>query len=354
MRYNFLIKIYTMLNIKSTIITVLFFLPQFFFSQYTDEINSNRPGETMSAFSVGKSVIQAEIGFYGINEKHDLLDYKASGFGTDLMIRYGAFLEQLEFIADIQYQSQEFTTAVTSFKKNNFRQTVLGAKYLIYDPFKNYEKQVNIYSYKANRRFDWHQLIPAVSVFAGANFVFADNPYAFGSNTLNFASAKSDISPKVMLITQNHFGDGRWVLVSNIIADYITTDYSGYGYVLTLTRGFNSKWSGFVENQGYKSDLYSDAIVRGGAAYLLSGNMQIDASISSNFKNTPSVLYGGLGFSWRYDAKYKEKQMQFGKESKAKDTKSKSKKSKNKKRQEEDQKNIDYQERERKRKARYE
>lgn len=339
-----------MFKIKNILITGLFFIPQLFHAQYTDDINSNRPGETMSAFSVGKSVIQAEIGFYGINEEHNIQNYQASGFGTDLMLRYGILMEKLELIADIQYQTQEFTTPFTSFKKTDFKQTVLGAKYLIYDPFKNYEKSVNIYSYKANRRFDWHQLIPAVSIFAGANFVFKDNPYAFGSNTLTFASAESSISPKAMLITQNHFGDGRWVLVSNIIADYITTDYSGYGYVLTLTRGFNKQWSGFLENQGYKSDLYSDAIVRGGAAYLLSANMQIDASISSNFKNTPSVLYGGVGFSWRYDTKYKEQQMQFGKEKKSK----KSKKSKAEKTKEEDQKNIDYQERERKRKARYE
>jgi hypothetical protein len=34
--------------------------------------------------------------------------------------------------------------------------------------------------------------------------------------------------------------------------------------------------------------------------------MQIDASISTNFKDTPSILYGGVGFSWRYDTNYKD------------------------------------------------
>jgi hypothetical protein len=102
------------------------------------------------------------------------------------------------------------------------------------------------------------------------------------------------ISPKAMLITQNHLGDGTWVFVTNIIADYIATDYPSYGYVLTLTKGFNDKWSGFVENQGFKSDFYSDAILRGGAAYLINNNLQIDASISTNFKDTPTVLYGVL------------------------------------------------------------
>ncbi|BDU25512.1 MULTISPECIES: transporter [unclassified Flavobacterium] len=321
-----------MFKIKNLLAPVLFFIPQLFFAQYTDVINSNRPGETMSAYGVGKSVIQAELGVYGIKEKHDLLNYDASGFGTDFSLRYGAFFEQLEFVLDVQYQMENFDTPFTSYKKNNFRQTVLGAKYLIYDPYKN-KREVNIYSYKANHSFNWRELIPAVSIFAGANFVGADNPYYF--------SPDGAISPKVSLITQNLFGGGKWVFVTNIIADYIGTDYPSYGYVLTLTHGFNEKWSGFVENQGYKSDFYSDAIVRGGAAYLLSPNMQVDASISTNFKNTPSVLYGGVGISWRYDGWYKDKQALNKAQEKAK-------------KNPENEKNVDYQEKERRRKAKYE
>ncbi|WP_166926010.1 transporter [Flavobacterium poyangense] len=323
-----------MLKVKNLFLTAIFFTPQLFFAQYTDIINSNRPGETMSAFAVGKSVIQAEIGFYGIKEKHDLLNYDANGFGTDLTFRYGAFLEKLEFVLDLQYQMEAYNSPYNNHKRNNFRQTVLGAKYLIYDPFKNYEKTKNIYSYKANHSFNWHQLIPAVSLFAGANFVGSNNPYSF--------SPESSISPKVVLITQNQFGGGKWVFVTNIIADYITTDYPSYGYVLTLTHGFNNKWSGFVENQGYKSDFYSDAIVRGGAAYLINPNLQVDASISTNFKDTPSILYGGVGVSWRYDGKYKENQTEAKRQARKnkKDPKSK--------------KETDYQAQERKRKSKYE
>lgn len=340
MRYYFLIpKNKCMLKINNLLTALLLVAPQLFFAQYTDVINSNRPGETMSAFAVGKTVIQAELGVYGIKEKHELLDYDATGFGTDLTVRYGAFLEKLEFVLDLQYQMENFDTPYTSYKKNNFRQTVLGAKYLVYDPFKNYEKTKNIYSYKANHSFDWHSLIPAVSVFAGANFVGADNPYSF--------SPQSSISPKVVLITQNLFGGGKWVFVTNIIADYITTDYPSYGYVLTLTHGFNSKWSGFVENQGYKSDFYSDAIVRGGLAYLINRNLQVDGSVSTNFKNTPSVLYGGVGISWRYDGKYKENEVQLRKDSR-KEKKSKDPKGGKSK------KETDYQEQERNRKSKYE
>jgi hypothetical protein len=38
--------------------------------------------------------------------------------------------------------------------------------------------------------------------------------------------------------------------VTNIIADY-GTDFPSYGYV-HINSWFNDKWSGFVENQGFK------------------------------------------------------------------------------------------------------
>lgn len=290
-----------MYKIKNLVFAAFLIVPLIHYGQHTDEINSNRPGETMSAFAVGKSVIQVETGIYGIKENHSLLGYDANGFGIDLTLRWGLFMEKLELIADFQYQYEVLNPAMIYPEKSAMKQTVLGAKYLIYDPFKNYEKQVNVYSWKANHSFNWHQLIPAVSIFAGANFTLADNPYYF--------SPDAAISPKVMLIAQNHLGDGSWVFVTNIIADYIGTDFPSYGYGITLTKGFNKNWSGFIENQGYMSDFYSDAIVRGGAAYLLHKDMQIDASISTSLKDTPSILYGGIGFSWRYDANYKEVRM---------------------------------------------
>ncbi len=290
-----------MFKIKTLLATALFSIPSIHYGQHTDQINSNRPGETMSAFSVGKSVIQVETGIYGIQEKHAILNYDANGFGLDMTLRFGFFREKLELVADLQYQYEKLNPSLIYPDRSGLKQTVFGAKYLIYDPFKNYKEKVNLLSWKANQSFKWHQLIPAVSAFVGANLIFSDNPYAF--------SSKASITPKFILITQNHLGDGRWVFVTNIIADYISSDFPSYGYVLTLTRGFNKKWSGFVENQGFKSDFYSDAIVRGGAAYLLTKDIQIDASVSSSLKNTPSILYGGIGFSWRYDANYKEVRM---------------------------------------------
>ena len=268
------------------------------YGQHTDQINSNRPGETMSAFAVGKKVIQIESGVYGITENHELLNYDANGFGVDLTIRYGALLENLEFIGDFQFQNETFTTRTSYFKKSHLKQTVLGAKYLIYDPFKNYKRKMDIHSWKKNQRFDLHQLIPAVSVFGGVNIAFSDNPYYFTN--------KGGISPKLILMTQNHLGDGSWVFVTNTIADFLFSENPSYGYGLTLTKAFTPVWSGFIENQGYKSNFYGDFILRGGAAYLINDNLQVDASISSSVKTTPYIFYGGIGISWRNDKNYKD------------------------------------------------
>lgn len=292
-------------------------------AQFTDVINSNRPGKSMAAFSVGKTVIQAEMGFYGSTEKHDLLGYEAKGVGSDLSLRYGAFLEQLEFNLDLQYQNDTYKTDFDSYRRKAFKQTTLGAKYLIYDPNKDFEEKVNVFSWKANHKFSFRSLLPSVGLYAGLNINLSNNEFSFPTDP--------KISPKAMLITQNQFG--KFVFVTNIIADKIATDYPSYGYILTLTRGFTPRWTGFLETQAYVSDYYADNVARGGAAYLIQENIQIDGNLSLNFKNTPSLFAAGIGISWRFDDNYNEVMVRSPKDKSEKDKKGKDKdKSKSKKR----------------------
>lgn len=306
-----------MFKLKSLLLLFFAFSTSAIYAQFTDDINSNRPGESMSGFSVGKTVFQMEAGIYGIAEDHSILNTDSKGFGLDLALRYGAFLEQLEFIANFQYQADQYNTPLGSENRSALKKMTLGAKYLIYDPFKNYEEKVNIYSWKANHRFKWRQFIPAVGVYAGANINFSNNPYTFPTDP--------KISPKLMVITQNHFGN-RYVFVMNIIADKISSDFPSYGGIATLTYGINPDWSAFIEGQAYQSDYYSDGIARIGAAYLLRPNLQLDASISKNVKDTPSIFYGGIGVSWRFDGSYKDILIDIPGKDDSKDKKDKKKK----------------------------
>ena len=284
-------------------------------AQYTDVINSNRPGSSMSAYGLGQSVIQGEMGGYYIKEQHDLLLQNTKGYGTDLVVRYGFLNDKLELITNLQYQIDRFENALDTINRNGIKRFLVGAKYLLYDPYKNYESKVDVRSFKKTSKFRLKDYLPAVSIYAGTNITFPNNPFNQFEEPF--------LSPTAMVITQNQLPSSL-VFVTNIFADKIGSDQMNFGYVLTLTKGFNERWSAFIENKAFViSNYYTDGIITAGAAHLLSQNMQIDLSISKNIKNTPSLLYGGIGVSIRFDDNYKQTLMRDTKVSDAEEKRNK-------------------------------
>ncbi|WP_297702551.1 transporter [uncultured Eudoraea sp.] len=281
--------------IKNAIFLLALLTPLLGICQYTDVINSNRPGLSVSAYAVGKGVPQLELGFSYEKRDHADLNYDSNIYGLDFSVRYGLLLENLELNWEGTYQNQIITYNSLGFieSRTNFSRNRLGAKYLVFDPFKNPERnKPNLYSWKANNKFEFKNLIPAISVYAGANFVIGDNP---------FYPADPTVSPRVMLATQSRLTP-RFVLISNISYDRIATDDPELGYTLSLSHALrNPKWSIFLENQGVSSDRYSDILLRGGGAYLVNENFQVDANLGGSFKNSPSRLFVSVGASYRLD-----------------------------------------------------
>ncbi len=281
--------------LKFVIPSILIFIPSLLISQYTDVINSNRPGQSVSAYAVGKNVFQIEGGFLYERQRNNSVFSESDLLGADLVLRYGLFFEALEIIWEGIYQNEDrtITNLGTNANFSDFSRNRLGAKFLIYDPFKNPEKnKPNLYSWRANNKFQWKNLIPAVSIYAGANFVIGDNPFLIDDPT---------VSPRVMIAGQSSLAP-RLVLITNISYDRIGTDFPEWGYIISLSRSFkNPKWSAFIENQGVSSDRYSDLILRGGFAHLFNKTFQVDLSVGGNFKNSPSRLFGTVGASYRFD-----------------------------------------------------
>jgi len=265
-------------------------------AQYTDVINSNRPGSSQSAFSVGTNVLQFELGSYLVKEKRSLYPtYEVSGYGVDFALHYGIWKEALELniLGTYQNDTQSFSSNIEDVRtRANFKNFNIGAKYLVYDPNKNKSDKPNLYSYHANRGFKWSSLIPAVSVAGGVNFDSENNPYT--------AATVDGLSYRGSLITQNNFAGG-WVFITNLILDRIGSDQTDFNYILTLTHSFNPKWVMFAETQGIKSDFYADNLFRFGGGYLLSKNLQLDTALTLNTKDTPSVLNISFGASYRID-----------------------------------------------------
>tara|TARA_R110000868_G_scaffold4211_13_gene26691 strand:+ start:95424 stop:96479 length:1056 start_codon:yes stop_codon:yes gene_type:complete len=275
-------------------ITILLF-SIFTTAQYTDVINSNRPGQSVSAYAVGKNVIQAEFGIGYEQQDHTILLTDSNIWSTELALRYGLLFETLEIYYEGTYQKENvlYSRTQTEASITDFSRNRIGLKYLVYDPFKNPERnKPNLISWKANHKFQWRNLLPAVSVYAGATFALGDNPYFAGD---------AIVSPRVMIATQSKLSP-RVVFISNIAYDRIGTDFPEMSYIISLTHAFrNPKWSIFLENQGIKSDRYADALYRTGIAHLFATNLQADITFGGSFKDTPTRMFGTLGLSYRFD-----------------------------------------------------
>lgn len=288
----------------TSIFLLLFFLGSYYtHAQYTETINSNRPGNSQGAFAVGTGVLQLEVGAKFGKDEHSLLFTSTDLWGVDYTLRYGFYLPQLEINLNGSFLSStinyQLVGADRTYEIRNFKFNTIGLKYLLFDPYKEglVGRPVNLYSWKANQRFDWTQLIPAVSVYAGANLALRGNPYLHPDD--------SQISPKLAIITQNNWSGG-WVFVMNLIWDKIAEEHPTYAGIATLTHSFNTKFAVFGEFHGIINDLYSDQIVRGGFAYLFHKNFQVDVSGLFNFKDTPSRWQVELGLSYRLDMHEKD------------------------------------------------
>ena len=274
---------------------LLLSLPFFATAQYTDVINSNRPGLSVSAYAIGKNVLQLESGLFYEQQDHSIANTESNILGADVSLRYGLFFEQLELNWEGTFQNQAIKLANggSSDSQTDFYRNRLGLKFLIYDRYKSAERnKPNLYSWRANNVFQLKNLIPSVSLYAGANFVLGDNPFYIGEPT---------VSPRAMVATQSRLTP-RFVLITNFAYDRIGTDYPEMSYLVSISHAFrNPKWSVFVENQGINSDRYSDILLRSGIAHLFNEDFQADLNLGASFKNTPSRIFLSLGVSYRFD-----------------------------------------------------
>ena len=282
-------------RIKQLLLLTVFSLPVIAFAQYTDVINSNRPGLSVSAYAVGKNVIQLEAGLFYEQRDHTLLNTQSNIWGSDISLRYGLLFEQLELNYEGTFQNQSITFSNLGRSDNltDFSRNRLGLKFLIYDRYKSEERnKPNLYSWRANNVFQLKNLIPSISIYGGATFNLGDNPFYIGDPTVSYRG---------MLATQSKLTP-RFVLITNFAYDRISTDFPELSYLVSLSHGFrNPKWSAFVENQGIESDRYTDILIRGGMAHLLSEELQVDFNLGASFKNTPSRIFVTMGASYRFD-----------------------------------------------------
>ena len=286
---------------------LLLVLAEFCYGQYTEVINSRRPGFSESPYSVGTKVYQVEAGLYFQdvsnyeywNDVPEFVSYSSTGIGTDITLRTGQFFEQLEFNLDMAVgnENRDYSSpSVYSASAFGFSKLTIGAKYMVYKP-EYADKSKEIKSWKARHSFDKKRLIPAVGVYAGLNTNLLTELY----------KNPEGVSPRFGIYTQNDLSD-RLIVLLNFTADKAFTNQAENSYIITVTYTLHQKWSIFGENQGFfRKNVPNDFQFGAGGAYLINSNMQADVSGRMIFdeKGGNSYIVGG-GLSWRLD-RHKDK-----------------------------------------------
>ncbi len=274
-------------------------------AQYTETINTNRPGTSQGAFSVGKNVVQFETGLVIGSERHDLFNNKTNTSEFQYNIRVGLLKEQLEFGLEGSYlrlNSDDRIGNDSGVIRKGFPFNALGVKYLIYDPYKyKRERSTNILSWNANRKFQWKKLIPAVSAYAAANFTSSTGDLSFQNNPDNRATeVQPSITPRFVISAHNVWSE-RLVFIANLVSRNLGSEFPEIRFITTTTYNYNSFLSFFGEYEAVSSKVYKDHLLKAGGAFLLTKDLQFDMRILGNFKNTPSIFNVAFGASYRLD-----------------------------------------------------
>lgn len=272
--------------------------PQITIAQYTEIINSNRPGTSESTYAVGTGVFQVEN---GIAHHKIILDSgkKDSYLNNLLFLRQGFVLDELEinFMFDYNEAAVSMDT-IDKIHKGFIDSYGVGLKYLLYN-HQIVDKSKNIRSWKKRHAFNWSQFIPSVA----ATVRYIVHPK---STNLGFTSAnKGGFSAG--LLFQNQLRH-NWNLLANVNFDGIGRDEQRFFTTVTSTYTFNNKWSVYLENiqtneriiqnsDDHKIEHWNRNL---GMAYLVHKNLQVDASAnwSSLYKNSFGI---SAGISWRVD-----------------------------------------------------
>jgi len=261
------------------------------YGQYTEVINSNKPGFSESPYSVGTGVYQFETNLFYRNTSIEPTFTEPQSFGIDLLFRTSFLSEKLELNTQIAYQRDKiaFNNVFTShYYTSGLSKFTVAAKYLLFQP--EYEdKSKEVRSWKRRMAFDKKRLIPSVAIYAGLNTDFLADNHKVGS-----------ISPKAGILLQNNLSK-YFNIITNVFYDNIGTDFTEISYIITGTYNFSDRWSYFMENQGIFREFQNDINIGGGLAYLFSRNLQINASGRYIIEGNANGAFATLGVSYRID-----------------------------------------------------
>lgn len=234
------------------------------YAQYQNTIDSGRPGNAISVFTVGKNVGQVEVG----------LDYSGAQeiFSSTPFLRYG-ILEKVEFNGGVNY----------NYSNSDLVSYNLGAKFNIFEG----DSMIPSSAFFLNFNFPSNNL---ENKNATALFIFNHQFYNGLNITVNLG-VNVDLEPTIRSTTNS----------SGTVRGSEITEFQGL-YTLNFSYILNDKWTVFVEPYGaydkFEVNKFS-LVMNSGVSYLLNKNLLLDFLVGHGLTKSNRFLTVSTGVSWR-------------------------------------------------------
>lgn len=269
--------------------------------QYTEVINSNRPGFNDSPYAVGVGVYQLEMtSDIRYHEKiSNFTDFSA--WTNQIDFHTGIISEYLEFhvkLADEQNWMFEESIFGASQLGANLLYSSVGLKFLIFQ--REYkDPNLEIRSWKKKNAFDFRRLVPSIALEFGYSIPLFQNQ---SEGLLHSEFENSDIhlttksTPYIKVLTQQNLSD-RWTILANFSYENLNLGIVSLGSHFILS----SSSAVFIDYRGQINFPYNKHLWQTGFAKLLGENTQLNLGLGSNFNWDNKLLFANIGLSWRID-----------------------------------------------------
>jgi hypothetical protein len=253
-----------MSKIYSVAFSLLIFSPAT--AQYSETISSDRPGQALTSFTVGKGILQAQSGFdhFGMNDSPRGTNTK--GFLNNTVLRYG--------IAEVFEVNSQFEYKIQSTEKNNNMTIQAGLSAI------DIGMRYHVYTGKGQAH--------SVALQGGIRL-----PILGGDYQINH------IAPRFSVITNQKISktfrfNTVWGVSWNGLDNSVRSNY-----VIHLSSQLSNSLGVFIENYGSIENGIFLSNIDGGLAWLITNNLQIGLYGGYGGNHEVSNYFLSTGLSWR-------------------------------------------------------
>ncbi len=235
-------------------------------AQYNETIRADRPGQGISAFTVGTGIFQVQSGCNIFGTSNSANGIKTNGFLNNTVVRYG-ITEQFELNYQFDYQTQSVTQNDVKTVQKGVDAMDLGMRY-------------HIYTGKG--------LAPSVA------FQFATRLPILGKDYVI-----KDLAPRFSIVTTQHLTK-EIALTTVSGASWNGNNSVAQGnYVANISFPLFARIGGYVENYGNLQNGVFSTYFDGGFAWLVTNDLQLGLYGGYASNKGVNSFFVSSGISWR-------------------------------------------------------